>query len=583
VTRAVHPAAPVVELPPHDLDTERGVLGAALQPDDAASALSALREKVTAKTFYTGHNQLIFGHLCTLADAGRPTTTSTLVRSLRDAGELEEVGGEVYVRMLEAEGTTPQMVPSLADELVRLALKRDAAEGGRLITQHATNGATPAALSAEIRDLADHLERGATTSLIPTIVSEGDDLIFSWADGVGVTVANAHEGRELTAEVLIEHRGRELHFGRFDIMSIRARADLAKKLQGQVRFIDWTTRLDRLCRMAADAVRRGAPVVALEPRLHDLTERHALYPLQPRGQTALVYMDGGGGKSTLSLVGAVATITGLRIAGLEPRVQGPVLVVDWEGVQEEHETTLARLANGHNLDVGALRERLFYRPMAGRLADDARRFRRDVAALRVVNVIVDSVVPAAGPEAEGSEAAVRLMSTLRGLGPDVSRLMLGHVPKGEATSGGPARPFGSAFYWNLSRSVWEVRSDQDGDHLRMSLTHKKVNVGPKLPTFGLDFYFQPDSLVVSRLDLADEPTLTKSAPLAERFMLAIRKVPMTTKAIAVELDASEAVAGATGRKLYGKHKVVKIPLVPHDEDGSTFKWAPASSRQEPDS
>ena len=110
----------------------------------------------------------------------------------------------------------------------------------------------------------------------------------------------------------------------------------------------------------------------------------------------------------------------------------------------------------------------------------------------------DSVVPAAGPEAEGSEAAVRLMGVLRSLGPGISRLLVGHVPKGEATQNGPTYPFGSVFYWNLSRSVWEIRSDDDDrEHLRLSLTHKKVNAGPKLPTFGLDFHFQADRITVN--------------------------------------------------------------------------------------
>src|SRR5262249_49827753 len=188
---------------------------------------------------------------------------------------------------------------------------------------------------------------------------------------------------------------------------------------------------------------------------------------------------------------------------------------------------------------------------------DARRLRQDVARLRVVDVIVDSVVPAAGPEAEGAEAAVRLMSVLRSLGPNVSRLLLGHVPKGEANQGGPTYSFGSVFYWNLSRSVWEIRSDdEDREHLRLSLTHKKLNAGPKLPPSGLDFPFQPDRTAVHEFDLGDPPTLTRSASQTERFLLALRSGPMTTKAMADVLDTTEPIAGAVGRRLAGKRKVV---------------------------
>lgn len=424
----------------------------------------------------------------------------------------------------------------------------------------------------ELESLADSAT-AATAG--PDEVREGDDVTFRWHEHhVEIRVSSCHEGSEgLHAEIAVALADAELHWSRLNLASTPAREGLRKKLEDAVPDIPWRALLEHACRRAAFLVREGTPAVALEPRIHDLTERYALAPLQPRGQTALLYVHGGGGKSTTGVLASILTITGMTVAGLRPYVTGPVLYLDWESTQDEHETRLALLARGLNLDPGALRNKLFYRPMAGRLADDARRLRQDVARYRAVSVIVDSVVPAAGPEAEGSEAAVRLMSTLRSLGDGVSRLLLGHVSKGEAVQGGPTHPFGSVFYWNLSRSVWELRADdEDRDHLRVSFTHKKVNAGSKHPTFGLDYQFLDDRIIVDSLDLADRPSLTRSAALPERFLLALKTSPMTTKEMATTLSTSEPVAGAVGRRLHERKQVVKIPIVPAAEDGSRFKW-----------
>lgn len=415
----------------------------------------------------------------------------------------------------------------------------------------------------------------------PLVTRDGEAIVLTWpAETLIVTVSGFHDGSEgVSAEVLVEQSAVELHWGRLALASTHQRVTLTNKLHKQAPHVDWSARFERVCRIAVATWRAGDPLVALVPRIHDLGERFALGPILPRGQTALLYAHGGGGKSLLGLLSAVCLITGRPIAGLQPYLTGPVLYTDWESTQDEHETRLALLAAGLGLDPGSLLERLYYRPMAGRLADDARRLRQDVARLGAVLVVVDSVVPAAGPEAEGSEAAVRLMGVLRSLGPRVSRLLLGHVPKGEVVQGGPTYPFGSVFYWNLSRSVWELRSDdEDREHLRVSLTHKKVNAGPKHPTFGLDVHFQPDRIAVAALDLAGEPALTRSASQGERAMLALQSGDLTNKALAAILETSEAVAGAVGRRLSGRGRVRRVPLTTPDPDGCTFRWSLVPTR-----
>ncbi|OGK97956.1 MAG: hypothetical protein A2W08_11790 [Candidatus Rokubacteria bacterium RBG_16_73_20] len=467
----------------------------------------------------------------------------------------------------------------------------DLAEHGDVVDWIAARraaGLDDSAIQKELERLADEAPMfdasPAPAEPAPTITMTNEDGTVTWPDGATISFARVIDGtRGVSAEVTVTFQGRELEQAVLNLLSPRSRDQLARKLE-TLAPAPWGTYLDVASREMVRRLRQGAPIVVLEPRVHDLKEQHAVAPIMPRGQTALAYTMGGGGKSLLANLLGIGLVTKKTITTFAPNITGNVLFLDWESTQDEHETRLALLCAGLRLDTGAIRERIFYRPMAGRLSDEISRVRQDVARHRIVAVFVDSVVPAAGPDAEGAEAAVRLMTALRTLGPEVSRLLLGHVTKSDFATGGPTYPFGSVFYWNLSRSVFELRADEEADHLRLSFTHKKCNNGPKAPTFGLDYHFQADRIVVTALsDLADRPNLTRSAPLPERFLLALRaSASLTTKEMAATLQVTEAVAGAVGRRLHNDKKaVVKLPLVPPADDGSTFKWALATRQPEP--
>jgi hypothetical protein len=63
-----------------------------------------------------------------------------------------------------------------------------------------------------------------------------------------------------------------------------------------------------------------------------------------------------------------------------------------------------------------------------------------------------------------------MFRALRQLG--IAALILAHVSKEDAK-----KPFGSAFWWNLSRSVWRLSHEQDPDsnHMDVGLEHRKAN------------------------------------------------------------------------------------------------------------
>jgi len=96
-------------LPPHAPDAERGILGCILlSPNDSLAECLRLL-KPGAEAFYDLRHQSLFTLLAKMYDERTPIDLITVQNRLRDTGQLEAVGGPVYLNQL-ADG-----VPSAAN------------------------------------------------------------------------------------------------------------------------------------------------------------------------------------------------------------------------------------------------------------------------------------------------------------------------------------------------------------------------------------------------------------------------------------------------------------------------------------
>jgi replicative DNA helicase len=86
---------------PHSLDAERAVLGAILVEPDALYAVGAT---LRPDHFFRPSHKRIYAALIAMSEAGLPIEFLTLKNQLQRRGELDEVGGAVYVASL-ADGT----------------------------------------------------------------------------------------------------------------------------------------------------------------------------------------------------------------------------------------------------------------------------------------------------------------------------------------------------------------------------------------------------------------------------------------------------------------------------------------------
>jgi hypothetical protein len=404
----------------------------------------------------------------------------------------------------------------------------------------------------------------------PTVERHGDDFAYTWRSREAViTVERIREHSDGThAETTVTVSGTEIHWGRLNLVSTSAREQLVKKLtqvlpddeEGDP--IPWRAMLERVCRDTTKAARMGSPAVLLRPQ-QATGPSFLVEPFLPLGDTSVVFADGGSGKGWKALTLALAAMNalslpgGIRFAATRPT---HVLYADWESTQADLEDRVWLLARG----LGCHADGLHYRRMDRALADDAAALRADVSRLGVGLVIVDSLAPACGPEPEGADAVTRTFNARRSLGPNVTRLVIAHVSKAGAEQRGPAKPYGSAFVWNLARSVWELRrGEDDSDGLVMAAYHRKANRGKLHPPIGLRFTFAPDSVALASTDLADSPDLLARGSVPQRIRTVLRPGALTTAEIAEAIGAPEDTVSRNLRRMTG---VLRLP------DTKPAKW-----------
>src|SRR5918997_3082861 len=91
------PGAPLT--PPHNLEAEQSVLGAVLLSDTVMPAL-IIDERLQPEDFYREAHGRMYQAMLDLHSAGEPVDALTLTEHLKQAGDLEQVGGRAAIDLL---------------------------------------------------------------------------------------------------------------------------------------------------------------------------------------------------------------------------------------------------------------------------------------------------------------------------------------------------------------------------------------------------------------------------------------------------------------------------------------------------
>lgn len=328
-----------------------------------------------------------------------------------------------------------------------------------------------------------------------------------------------------------------LHAADFNLSSARARVERARILHDRAMTngsVDWPGLLEELCQSVVVAERRGAPAIDLrDVRPPDADDALVVDRIQfPRRHPAIIFGDGGCGKSTIAL----------HVAGTLAAAGMNVLYVDFEWSAEDHRLRLGQM-------FGSAMPSILYVRAERPLVAEADRLTRLVREHDVQYVVVDSIAFACDGPPESAEVASGYFRALRRIG--VGSLNVAHMTKAEA---GDQKPFGSTFWHNGARSTWFAQrsGEDDGPELVVGLFNRKVNSGPRQAPFGYRITYGVDAMTVQATDLDDVSDLASRMSVRQRMAAILRTRAMTMVEIAGELDVPVDTVKKTVRRGEGK-------------------------------
>ena len=133
-------------IPPHNIEAEESVLGSVLM---SRRALDEVREIITTDAaFYHEQHRVLWRRIAAMN--GSPVDTVTLMQALRDAGELEEIGGPAYLHTLVSSVPTSANATHYARIVVSDFRKRSIIDAATTAAQALYDG-------QEIEDAAESL------------------------------------------------------------------------------------------------------------------------------------------------------------------------------------------------------------------------------------------------------------------------------------------------------------------------------------------------------------------------------------------------------------------------------------------
>jgi len=404
----------------------------------------------------------------------------------------------------------------------------------------------------------------ATDNKLPTLpIDEADNITFRWAD-YELLVDVKHFDSDGQAELTfwhdtLEHTRLLISPTKLNLRSSSNRASLIKQLQNcddGLRYLPWDWIVTCIGYKVLKNARQGEKVEEIWPGENDdLVPAYLLEPILYLNHPCVIFGDYGSLKSLFALViGYVAQLpySDNKLGLITAKESTHCLYLDYEDDPSSFRKRWGAIQKGFGIDAPMP---ILYRRMTNTLADSMDSLQQIKRDKDIKLLIIDSLGPAARGNLNDPEPAIKYHEALRKLG--ITNLTLAHNSKDPLTK--KRTIFGSVFFTNLARSVWECRAEQEAgeDEAFISLGQRKANLFRLHPPLGYRFTFTNDSIAIAKTDLRDTG-LSGELPLSLRIKDLLRDGAMTVKGIAEALEANEGSVKTIVNRLAKRGVTVKI-------------------------
>ena len=398
---------------------------------------------------------------------------------------------------------------------------------------------------------------------------------------IKVKRVRAHADGRVVGELIITTSQDETHPHLkqclFNFAVDRSRKELANSMSAvyPLPAPGWPSTIEALCVKVLEIVRRGEPVEELNPDEKMESPRFIIEPLILEGETNLIYGEGGSGKSTLALLCCQIAETNWWDNPLDLKLAtGPgirTLYLDWETHNKILLWNHIKLLRG----TGQAFFKLRYRHCAAPLAEDIEQIQELIDALKIQMIVIDSAGMAAGGDLNKSETATSFFKALRSL--KITSLLISHTSKDLITR--KKTPFGSVYWFNESRNIFELNHvvSEDGNRISLGLFHRKANNSRLYRPIGFEFTYLEDMIVLDSQDIKTVAGLLEHLTISTRIIELLKKGSMTAADISQELDIKLGSVKVTLSQMKGRGKVINLdnkewgltsPLPEEDKTGS---------------
>lgn len=338
--------------------------------------------------------------------------------------------------------------------------------------------------------------------------------------------------------------------------------NLKRELEEKGPRLNWPALIAQVRHEVVKRENQGVPLVPLDSDQKAEPPRYLIYPLLPEKQTTILYADGGSGKSYVSLFLAMILAAGWSDNPWQlqcDKEQLKVAILDWESSKDDTNWRQFKLQRGN--DFPPTPEQIYYRPCARPLLDDLDNLMEEIREKEIQLVIVDSVGKATGGDLNQSESVFGFFQAIRSLG--VTVLGIHHVNKTD-----PKSCYGSVYYKDLSRNVWELRKSEGSctDRLELWLQNVKNNINKNAEQLGFEFAFDntPNSEMVHvtripKVLYSNTKPTGKNPSNPKRILALLEGGPMSKADISVALKLGEDTIKTTLGRLQKDGKVHHQP------------------------
>jgi hypothetical protein len=378
---------------------------------------------------------------------------------------------------------------------------------------------------------------------MPVVTREGDcfNVVLQIIDGYAlfkfespVYVRNELEAT-LLATVAVAGLSERIFDSRINVYSNSSKETYARALTSAFgKEISWIMVLSQVCSAFSKAYKETMlESVKKKSQIIARGTNYLITPFIEENSPNIIFGKGGSGKTFLALRMAMSLASGATFLAETPTKKVKTLFLDYENSESTFSHRINQMASYcHGYDLEHEDNLFYYSPGGIPLHELKDTLKILISKNDIDLLIIDSAALACGGAPEDAQNAIRFFNAINSLG--ITSLVIAHETKAENGN----YVFGSVFFHNSARNIWNVKVDreQEDNVIHVGLLHRKSNNDRLQSPKAARIYFGDGFVDINQENSLDR--FSEEFGLKTRILSLLKSGPKTLDEIASDLSGS---------------------------------------------